>query len=142
MKCIVAVDSKMGYSKHGDIPWHIPDDLKWFAKVTAGHTMIMGGNTFRSLPSKFKLRDRKLFVLTSIGGETIKELFGGQVHFFNSVTSLLGSIGDDKVICCGAYEVFAPYFQELYINILPDDYGCDKVFPIDLVPGSCRLISK
>ncbi len=31
------------------IPWHLPEDFKWFKKMTSGHVVIMGRKTFESL---------------------------------------------------------------------------------------------
>lgn len=31
------------------IPWHLPEDFKWFKKMTAGHVVVMGRKTFESL---------------------------------------------------------------------------------------------
>lgn len=33
----------------GDLPWHLPDDLRWFKRVTSGHAVIMGRKTWQSL---------------------------------------------------------------------------------------------
>lgn len=36
----------------GTIPWHCPADLKWFKGLTQGHAVIMGRETYESLPIK------------------------------------------------------------------------------------------
>ena len=33
----------------GAIPWHLPDDFKWFKKTTMGQTLLMGRKTFESI---------------------------------------------------------------------------------------------
>jgi len=33
----------------GKIPWHLPEDFKWFKQLTSGHVVIMGRKTFESL---------------------------------------------------------------------------------------------
>ena len=48
---IVAMDDKRGIGKNNRLPWHIPEDLKRFKKLTSGHTIIMGRKTFESILS-------------------------------------------------------------------------------------------
>lgn len=43
--------------------WHIPEDFAKFKKITSGHTIIMGRNTFESLPGM--LPNRHHIVITS-----------------------------------------------------------------------------
>ena len=50
---------------HGGLPWHLPDDLRHFKRVTTGTAMIMGRKTFDSLPGL--LPGRRHIVLTRDG---------------------------------------------------------------------------
>ena len=43
----IGVNNELG--KDNDLIWHLPADLKRFKKVTTGHTIIMGRNTFESI---------------------------------------------------------------------------------------------
>ena len=47
----------------GDMPWHLPEDLRHFKEVTMGHPVIMGRATWESLPKR-PLPGRKNIVLT------------------------------------------------------------------------------
>jgi dihydrofolate reductase len=38
--------------KDGDMPWHLPEDLKHFTRVTTGHPVIMGRKTWLSFPDE------------------------------------------------------------------------------------------
>lgn len=40
--------------KDGDVPWHVPEDLALFKRVTSGHPVIMGRATWDSLPERFR----------------------------------------------------------------------------------------
>lgn len=46
---IVAMSENNAIGKKGKIPWHLPNDLKQFKKVTIGHHIIMGRKTFDSI---------------------------------------------------------------------------------------------
>lgn len=46
---IVAMSSNRVIGKDNALPWHIPEDLKWFKANTLGHPVIMGRKTFDSI---------------------------------------------------------------------------------------------
>ena len=62
MKAIVAMSENRGIGLNGNIPWLIPQDLKWFKEFTTGQTLIVGRATFETLPY---LKDRNLLVMTN-----------------------------------------------------------------------------
>lgn len=64
---IVAIDNNGAIGRHNDIPWHLSDDLKRFKAITMGHTVIMGKNTWDSLPFKPLKGRRNIVVSTSMG---------------------------------------------------------------------------
>lgn len=61
---ILALDKHGGIGKNNDLPWRLKDDLAHFKRVTLGHTVVMGSNTFRSLPNG-ELPHRVNMVVTS-----------------------------------------------------------------------------
>ena len=64
----------------GKIPWHLPEDFKWFKKMTMGNVVVMGRKTFESLGQP--LPNRKNMILTRHPQRLIKshpEIFG-QYH--------------------------------------------------------------
>ena len=63
---IVGRDKNGAIGKGNTIPWHAPEDLKFFKRETLGGAIIMGRNTWDSLPFK-PLKDRLNVVVTSQG---------------------------------------------------------------------------
>jgi dihydrofolate reductase len=62
---IAAVTKNNVIGKDNDLPWKLPDDMKYFMETTKGHPVIMGRKNFDSLPVKFKpLKDRLNIVLS------------------------------------------------------------------------------
>ncbi len=64
----------------GKIPWHLPEDFKWFKKMTMGNIVVMGRKTFQGMGHP--LPNRKNLVLTKHPQRLIKsmpEIFG-QYH--------------------------------------------------------------
>ena len=72
-KClIVAVADNMAIGVKGGLPWHLPEDLKYFKRTTAGFPVIMGRTTYFSLPFR-PLKGRKNIVL-NLGGDPIPDV--------------------------------------------------------------------
>ena len=46
---IVATSLNNVIGRQGDLPWHIPEDLKYFRRNTVGHSIIMGRKTYDSI---------------------------------------------------------------------------------------------
>lgn len=63
LSIIVAADENNAIGKDNDLLCHLPNDLKYFKRVTEGHTVIMGRKTFESLP-KGALPNRRNIVIT------------------------------------------------------------------------------
>jgi dihydrofolate reductase len=67
--------------KGGTMPWHLPEDLKHFSSLTAGHPVIMGRKTWESFPEKFRpLPGRTNIVITR------QEAWGGTPGAAGAVT--------------------------------------------------------
>lgn len=64
LELIVATSINNVIGIDNTIPWYIPDDLKRFKQITENHIVIMGRNTFESLPNG-KLKNRINIVLTT-----------------------------------------------------------------------------
>jgi len=61
---ILAVDNGNNIGKNNRLPWgHFPEDMRWFQEKTINSTMLMGSNTWKSLPGK--LKNRHHIVLSS-----------------------------------------------------------------------------
>jgi len=79
-KAIAAMSLNRVIGADGKIPWHLPEDFKWFKKMTLGNIIVMGRKTFESLGRP--LPSRKNLVLTRHPQRLIKthpEIFG-QYH--------------------------------------------------------------
>src|ERR1044072_1950521 len=51
---IVAASENNVIGKNGQLPWHLPTDMKYFRDTTMGHCVIMGRKNFDSIPDKFR----------------------------------------------------------------------------------------
>jgi dihydrofolate reductase len=89
--------------RDGQLPWHLPADLKRFKALTMGKPMIMGRKTFESFPSP--LPGRRHIVLTR---DRAWSADGAEV--VRSVEEALALAGDDVAVIGGA-EVFALFLD-------------------------------
>ena len=48
-KAIAAMSENRVIGNGNKIPWHLPEDFKWFKKITSGNVVVMGRKTFESL---------------------------------------------------------------------------------------------
>ena len=49
MELIVACTENFVIGANGDMPWHLPADLKHFKEMTTGNTIVMGRHTWESI---------------------------------------------------------------------------------------------
>ncbi len=61
---IAAATENNVIGKDGDMPWHIPKDLKYFMRTTLGHSIIMGRKTFESFDVIKPLANRTNIVIS------------------------------------------------------------------------------
>lgn len=98
IKIIVAVDEKGSIGRNNELLYHIKDDLKNFKTLTSGNVIVMGKNTWNSLPIK-PLPNRENIVLTT----TNKELSGAKViNSFDELENYLKNTEKDIYIIGGA----------------------------------------
>lgn len=88
---IAAVSKNMAIGNENKLLYWLPNDLKRFKSLTTGHTIIMGRNTFDSLP-KGALPNRRNVVLS----RTVSELPGAEV--FADLQSALASCSETEDI--------------------------------------------
>lgn len=113
----------------GQLPWHIPEDLKHFKDLTVGKMVLMGQNTWESLPEKVRpLPGRKNIVVTRTPGYTVPpdvELF------FDLDQALVTHANDDLMIMGGAmiYHQTINRADRLYITHVNRVVEGDATFP-------------
>lgn len=108
----------------GQIPWHLPDDFKWFKRITMGHILVMGRKTYESIGRP--LPGRKTFVLS----RTQHKIPG--VEIFNDFSNL-EQLDTDKIIwIAGGSEIYAqmlPQCSELFLTRVHREVEGDAFFP-------------
>ena len=123
---IACVGKNLELGKNNDLIWHLPNDLKYFKKVTNGKTVVMGRRTFDSLPGV--LPNRRNIVLQFSKEEKIKG-----VEIFNDIPNLLKSLkNEDEIFIIGGasiYRQFLEYADKLYLTEVNAKADAQVYFP-------------
>ena len=128
MKAIAAMDLNRGMGFRGKLPWHLPEDFKWFKQKTLEtKKLVMGRETFREVGP---LKDRFTYVLTSESSAlTVMPPFSSYRYvgpdFFKTEPH------DDIWLCGGAktYTLLLPYCTEVYVTLVLNEYEVDTYMP-------------
>jgi thymidylate synthase len=126
---IVAFSTKnFGIGYENKIPWNIPNDLVYFSKITKNSIVIMGYNTWKSLPMK-PLKNRLNVIITS-QKINIKE---GIVVHPDDLDDYLKSISTEVFIIGGEmlYKKYVGIADYIYSTHILKEFICDRFFPID-----------
>lgn len=137
LSAILAVDSDNGIGLNNKLPWHYPEDLKWFKNNTLAKTIIMGKNTFDSIlgySNSKLLPHRKHIVLTS------KSLDFPQVtvyhKFFDIIEEVKKNPHTEYVIIGGSqlYSLTLPLINTLYLTRINKSHNCDAFVDLEQYP--------
>lgn len=137
---------------NNELPWHIPEDLKWFKAKTEKHPVIMGLNTFFSILSRIKrpLPNRQNFILSSKKQHEIikliesnpefevpnfeRSIFSNTTHFHNSLRSAIhvAEMINTEIFVIGGARVFEealPDASRIYFTEIQQEFKGDTFFP-------------
>ena len=126
---IAAVAHQRIIGKDNQLPWHLPDDMKYFMNKTKHHTVVMGRKNFESLPPKFRpLPERTNVIITR---QSDFQAEGCLVyHSWEAARRLdrpeleLFVIGGSEI-----YQLALPDAQRLYLTEVEATYPGDRFFP-------------
>jgi len=126
---IVAVAKNRAIGKGGDLIWHLSNDLKHFKEITTGGCVLMGFNTYASLPGRKALPKRRNVIISS-RLEAAPEGF----EVVSSIKKALELLKDEpEIFVIGGgmiYEQFMPFADRLYLTRIDKKYEADTFFPI------------
>jgi len=136
---IVAVAQNNAIGKDNKLLWHLSEDLKRFKKLTSGHFIIMGKNTYFSLPKR-PLPNRTHIILTDIPGEQIDDCI--MAYSIEEAIEKMDTENENFIIGgASIYRQFLPYANKLYITWVHASFDADTFFP-DLYEEEWGIISQ
>lgn len=136
---LVAVDLNRVIGVDNKMPWHIPEELKYFKEVTMGKAIVMGRKTYESIGRP--LPGRLNIIITRNEGYSVE---GAEVlHDLNAAIER-GKEYSEEVVIIGGAEIFnlsMPMADRLYITVIRNSYEGDTFFP-EYNDGSWKLTSE
>jgi len=151
MEAILAFDIKKGISKNGVLPWNIKEDLQFFYNKTKCNVVIMGRNTYFSIPDDTKpLKNRLNIILTrepnkykNISNTYKNILFTDNENVHENILLFPKKYNDVypvlkkffNIFFIGGNEIFNKYIplcRVLWVTKIKSDYGCDLFFDYNL----------
>lgn len=101
------MDEHRGIGLDNRLPWHLPDDLKRFKRLTMGHHLIMGRKTFESIGRPLPGRE------TIILSRQRDLMYAGctVVSSLQAALELAESRGEDQVFIAGGGQLYAQALQ-------------------------------
>lgn len=121
---IAACDPDRVIGRNGQLPWHLPEDLKLFKMITLGHPIVMGRRTWESLPRR-PLPGRENIVFSH-------SLRDPGATVIDDATRLSGLLGDrDAYLIGGAalYTALLPFCNAMILTHVHDRHPGDVFFP-------------
>lgn len=141
---IVAIAQDHAIGKDNTIPWHLPEDMRYFRNTTKGKTVIMGRKTWESLPEAFRpLPGRQNIVISrnaayEAQGATVKTSLTGALE-------AAGQKNPQEVFVIGGAEIYRdalPLADRLYATLVAMKIeGADAFFP-KIDPADWEEISR
>ncbi len=133
ISAIAAVAENGVIGSKGDLPWHLPDDMKFFQRTTVNHHVITGRKNYESIPERFRpLRDRVNIVVTRTQGYQAP---GAWVCASLEAAIDIARVADQKeVFIIGGGELYKEAFekelvQRIYLTTVHGSPKGDVKFP-------------
>ena len=125
---IAAVGPDGSIGSDNKMPWHMPRDLRFFRRVTSGHTVIMGRKTFEAIGSKPLPKRRNIVVTRNTAFEA------NRCEVAHSLEEALSMArGEARVFIIGGGELYRQsmaFADEIYLTHIHDLHPNEKLFPL------------
>jgi dihydrofolate reductase len=122
---VVAMDAQRGIGVDNKLPWHLPEDLAHFKRVTLGHPIIMGRKTFDSIGRP--LPKRRNIVVTRNADWSHEG-----VEVAGSLEQAVTLAGDEPASIIGGAQIFGESIaiaDRMIVTHIDRVYRCDTFFP-------------
>jgi dihydrofolate reductase len=126
-KAIAAMSLNRVIGVGNTIPWHLPEDFKWFKKMTTGQVIVMGRKTFESIGKP--LPNRTTLVLT----HSARPIPGAlTIPALSRLDPAWPPIAGKEIFICGGAQIYQqalPLCSDLYLTLVKRVIEGDTFFP-------------
>ncbi|MCM3209937.1 dihydrofolate reductase [Bacillus licheniformis] len=136
---IAAMDRNRLIGKDNDLPWHLPQDLKYFKEVTKGHAVIMGRKTFESIGRP--LPHRENIIVTSNKELDIPNC--QVMHSAEEAVRFAKNRNEECFVIGGStlYTEILPFADKLYVTKIDETFEGDRYFP-EFSEAEWKIVSR
>jgi dihydrofolate reductase len=123
-KAIAAMSLNRVIGAGNKIPWHLPEDFKWFKQLTTGNIIVMGRKTFESIGRPLPNRETVILSRSQFS-------FPG-VRTISDFSELDLSNDSREVFICGGAQIYQqtlPLCSDLYLTLVKREVEGDTFFP-------------
>lgn len=126
IKIIAAIGPNNELGLNNDLIWHLKEDLKFFREETTGHKIVMGYNTFLSLPNLLPSRTHIVLTHHEIADERVQVFtdFAELLAYLKTLEETVYVIGGASI-----YQLFLDVADELILTEIADESKADVYFP-------------
>ena len=128
---LIAAMTKHGrvIGKDGKLPWHLPEDMALFKRLTKGHVVIMGRKTYESIPEKFRPLPGRINIILS--RQKIRFPGADVVSSVQEAIKIAEPYNRDMFVIGGSqiYKLFLNHASSLHFSFVKEEYEGDTTFP-------------
>jgi dihydrofolate reductase len=125
-KAIAAMSLNRVIGQGNKIPWHLPEDFKWFKKMTTGQVVVMGRKTFESIGKPLPNRETVILSRSRFAYPGVRTV--------SDLKDLDLEKETRDVFICGGAQIYAqtlPLCSDLYLTVVKQKVeGGDAFFPV------------
>ena len=133
VSAIVAMARNRVIGRDSDLPWRLPDDMKFFQRTTIGHHVITGRKNYETIPPKYRpLKDRVNIVVTRNSNYAAPGAM--VVHSLKAALELARTAGETEVFIIGGGQIYKEALEKelvdrIYLTEVEADVEGDTTFP-------------
>jgi dihydrofolate reductase len=123
-KAIAAMSLNRVIGAGNKIPWHLPEDFKWFKQLTTGNIVVMGRKTFESIGKP--LPNRETIILSR------SQFSYPDVRTVSDLSEINPALEAREVFICGGGQIYnqaLPLCSDLYLTLVKREVQGDAFFP-------------
>ena len=139
LSAVVAMSENRVIGIQNKLPWHLPEDLKHFKKITLGHSIIMGRKTFESIGRPLPGRENIIITrnksFQAPGAVVVSDLEKA-IEYCSARTDEAFVIGGMQI-----YQLALPRLDRIYLTLIHQEYQGDAYLP-EYDPSQFKEISR
>ncbi len=144
LSLIVAMAKNRTIGLDGAMPWHVPEDLKFFKRVTMGHPVIMGRKTYQSigaaLPGRTNIVVTRNKDFEAADADVVYDLSEALTKAKATEELWRPDGGREEIFVIGGADIYGqalPEAQRIYMTEVHQELPGDALFP-ELAEGEWK----